>query len=124
MSAEPTHVDRLIPQIALDALAIGEKVGRLAKLLDDAAAHRVYRRHTNAATLEQAARAELRQLAAALDYHFRRFVEHGGSCYRCTCGYELRGAELDDYLRTLRGPLPVSITCKRCGGVAVRMSGA
>lgn len=75
MSAEPTTVDRLTPRIALDALEIGAKAGLIVRLLDDAAAHRAHRRHTNAAGLEQLARAELRGLLAALERHFQRFTE-------------------------------------------------
>lgn len=61
-------------QTAVDALAIGARLGIVRKALDDAAAHRAERRHTNAAALEQVARRELAALTAELATHFERFA--------------------------------------------------
>lgn len=109
-----------IAEISVDALAIGGRVGSIIRLLDDAAAHRAHRRHTNAASLEQLARAQVRQLGKELDAHFMRFTTTvAGSRYACTCGWELRGAELVAYLENARST-PASVKCKNCGGVAVR----
>lgn len=116
----PRRVDRDRAQLAMDALAIGGRVGELVRLLDDAAALRVQRRHANAATFEQLARAELRVLAGLLDAHFRRFA--GASRYACTCGYTLEGAELAAFLETCGSATPASMVCPKCDGVAVRMS--
>lgn len=96
--------------LATDAAEIGSRLGAVIRFLDDAAAHRAHRRHTNAATLEQLARAELRKLAGAIDVLLRRFTVEPPPLviYRCTCGYEYRNAEP-----------PMSIKCRDCGGVAV-----
>lgn len=115
-------VDRLTPQLVTDAAALSSRLLSVVRLLDDAAGHRAHRRHTNAATLEQLARKELRQLGLDLETHFRRFLPRG-SRFECTCGWMLKGAELDAYLRELGGrPVPVSIRCVGCGGVAVSLS--
>lgn len=48
----------------------------------------------------------------------------GASTYTCTCGYSLRGLELERFLDDLLpGPAPVSMTCPQCRGVAVRSTG-
>lgn len=75
--AAQAAVDKLTgrARLCVDAAEIGSRVGSIVRLLDDAAADRAHRRHTNAAALEQRARAELRELAGVLDDHFRRFAD-------------------------------------------------
>lgn len=97
--------------MAIDAMGLGRQIGAVIRLLDDAAAHRAHRRHTNATSLEQLARKEIRQFAGALAAHLQRFAEPPALViYRCTCGYEYRNPEP-----------PASIKCRDCGGVAVNV---
>lgn len=111
--AAQAAVDKLtrpnVAHLATDAAEIGSRVGSVIRLLDDAAAHRAHRRHTNAASVEQLARSEIRKLAGAIDVLLRRFTaEPEPVIYRCTCGYEYREPHP-----------PMSIKCGDCGGVAV-----